>query len=75
MQKLHEQMLLPPPMLKVTVSTALRVMLKTGVDINICPICKRGQMKHDFTLIMYNGELRDITTLHNRGSPKINPSK
>ena len=75
MQKLHIQMSLPPPMPKVALSTALRVMLKTGIDINICPICKRGRMKHEHTLIMYNGELRDITTLRNRGSPKINQSK
>jgi hypothetical protein len=75
MQKLHVQMNLPPPMLKVTISTALRVMLKTGVDINICPVCKRGRMTHEYTLIMYNGELRDVATLRNRGSPNINISK
>lgn len=75
MKRLHDAMKLPPPIPKVTISTALRVMLKTGVDINICPICKRGRMKHEQSLIMYNGELLDISTLRNRGSPHINPSK
>lgn len=74
-QRLHQQMNLPSPMPRVTISTALRVMLKTGVDINICPVCKRGRMIHQHTLIMYNGELRDITTMRNRGSPNVKSSK
>jgi hypothetical protein len=75
LRDLHKQMSLPPPMPKVTISTALRVMLKTGVDINICPICKRGRMKHEQSLIMYNGALRDVATLRNRGSPDIKSSR
>ena len=75
MKDLHAQMSLPPPMPKVSISTALRVMLKTGIDIHLCPICKRGRMIHEHTLIMYNGELRDVTTLRNRGSPTINQSR
>jgi hypothetical protein len=75
LKRLHEQMSLRAPMPKVSISTALRVLLKTGVDIHLCPICKSGRLKHDFTLIMYNGELRDISTLRNRGSPISKTSK
>lgn len=74
-QRLHQQMNLPPPMPKVTLSTALRVMLKTGVDINICPVCKRGRMIYQHTFFIYNGELSDITTMRNRGSPNVKSSK
>ena len=72
LERLHQQMNLPPPMPKVSISTALRVLIKTGVDITICPVCKRGKLIYEKTLILYDGTLRDITTLHNRGSPKIN---
>ena len=75
LQRLHRQMNLPPPMPKVTISTALRVMLKTGVDINICPVCKRGRMIYQHTFFIYNGELSDITTMRNRGSPNVKSSK
>ena len=72
LERLHQQMNLPPPMPKVSISTALQVLIKTGVDITICPVCKRGKLIYEKTLILYDGTLRDITTLHNRGSPKIN---
>jgi len=72
LERLHQQMHLPPPMPKVSISTALRVLIKTGVDITICPVCKRGKLIYENTLILYDGILRDVITLHNRGSPKIN---
>lgn len=75
MKRLHAAMNLPPPMPKVSISTSLRVLLKTGVDINICSVCNRGRMVHQHTLIMYNGELRDVSTLRNRGSPHLHPSQ
>ncbi len=62
---------LPSPMPKVTISTAHHVLLKTGVDITLCPVCKRGKLIFERTIVMYNGILRDITIHHNRGSPKI----
>ena len=72
LERLHQQMKLPPPMPKVSISTALRVLIKTGVDITIWPVCKRGKLIYENTLILYEGILRDVITLHNRGSPKIN---
>ena len=72
LERLHQQMHLPPPMPKVSISTALRELIKTGVDITICPVCKRGKLIYENTLILYDGILRDVITLHNRGSPKIN---
>ncbi len=71
LERLHQQMNLPPPMPKVTISTAHRVLLKTGIDITLCPVCKRGKLIYQKTMIMYNGILRDITTHHNRGSPRV----
>ena len=40
----------------------------TGIDIHACPVCRRGRMILQHTLIMHKGELRDITTLRNRRS-------
>ncbi len=73
LERLHQQMNLPPLMPKVTIATAHRVLLKTGIDITICPVCKRGKLIFKRTMVMYNGILRDITIHHNRGSPRITP--
>jgi len=50
---------LPPPTPKVTIATAHRVLLKPGIDITICPVCERGKLIFERTMVMYNGILRD----------------
>ena len=74
LQRLHRQMNLPPPMPKVTLSTALRVMLKLALT-SISALCANvaGWYPSAY-LFIYNGELRDITTMRNR-SPNVKSSK
>jgi hypothetical protein len=49
---------------------ALRMLLQTGKDITLCPVCKKGRMELVKTLIYHNGCLVDTAQLRNRGSPK-----
>jgi Putative transposase len=65
------QLKLPAPMQRVHTPVALRLLLQTGKDITVCPVCKQGKMKLIKTLIYHNGCLVDAAQLHNRGSPKI----
>jgi hypothetical protein len=65
------QLKLPAPMQRVHTPVALRLLLQTGKDITVCPVCKQGKMKLIRTLIYHNGCLVDVAKLHNRGSPKI----
>ena len=60
---------LPPPMPKVAISLVLRMLIKTGRDIRICPICHNGILNLEKSMIMCNGTLVNITTLRNKGSP------
>jgi len=65
------QLQLPPPMPKVSVPVAVRLLLQTGKDITVCPKCGKGSMILIKTLIFHNGTLIDARELRNRGSPKL----
>jgi len=65
------QLKLPVPMQRVHTPIALQLLLQTGKDINLCPVCGRGRMVLVKTFIYHNGYLVDAAQLHNRGSPKI----
>jgi hypothetical protein len=64
------QLKLPAPMQRVHTPVALRLLLQTGKDITLCPVCKNGRMELIKTLIYHNGCLVDAAQLPNRGSPK-----
>ena len=66
-----DQLNLPPPMPRVSMSMGLHILIKTGIDINQCKICHTGKMTLLDSLIMHNGELRSVYTIKNRGHPKI----
>lgn len=70
-QSVCSQLQHPPPMPKVSVPVAVRLLLQTGKDITICPKCGHGKMILVKTLIFHNGTLVDAGELRNRGSPKI----
>jgi len=70
--KLHNLLKLPPPMPKVEIPIQLRVLIKTGIDISLCPICKTGKLILIKTSICINGILIDVKTIQNKGSPLIN---
>jgi hypothetical protein len=65
------QLKLPAPMQRVRTPVALRMLLQTGKDIMLCPVCKKGRMELVKTFIYHNGCLVDAAQLRNRGSPKI----
>jgi len=69
---LYDQLKLPPPMPKVEIPIQLRVLIKTGIDISLCPICKTGKLILIKTSICINGILIDVQTIQNKGSPLIN---
>lgn len=64
------QLKLPAPMQRVHTPVALRMLLQTGKDITLCPVCKKGRMQLVKTFIYHNGCLVDTAQLRNRGSPK-----
>ena len=64
------QLKLPAPMQRVHTPVTLRLLLQTGKDITLCPVCKKGRMELIKTLIFHNGSLVDAAQLRNRGSPK-----
>ena len=64
------QLKLPAPMQRVHTPVALRMLLQTGKDITLCPVCKKGRMQLVKTFIYHNGCLIDTAQLRNRGSPK-----
>lgn len=70
LQLIHQDLLLPKPILKVQIPVVLRILLKTGVDISICPVCKKGVMILENTKINFNGILIDMNIIKNKGSPK-----
>jgi hypothetical protein len=69
------QLKLPAPMQKVHTPVALQVLLQTGKDITLCPVCKQGKMELVATFIYHHGCLVDVAQLRNRGSPKIKTKK
>lgn len=66
-----KQIQLPAPMQRVHTPVALRLLLQTGKDITLCPVCKKGKMELVKTFIYHRGCLVDAAQLRNRGSPKI----
>lgn len=66
---IHKQLQLPAPMPKVKISIQLQVLQRTGTDISLCPKCKTGTLVLVASFIMHNGQLKDIGTLKNKGSP------
>ena len=70
-----KQLQLPAPMQRVHTSVALRMLLQTGKDITLCPVCKKGKMELVATFIYHHGCLVDAAQLRNRGSPKMKSKK
>ena len=66
-----KQLQLPGPMQRVRIPVALRLLLQTGKDITLCPVCKKGKMELVATFIYHHGCLVDAAQLRNRGSPKM----
>jgi len=66
-----KQLKLPAPMQRIYTPVALRLLLQTGKDITLCPVCKKGKMELIATFIYHHGCLVDAAQLRNRGSPKI----
>lgn len=64
------QLKLPAPMQRVHTPLALRLLLQTGRDITLCPVCGQGRMELIKTFIYHNGCLVNVEQLRNRGSPK-----
>ena len=65
------QLKLPAPMQRVHTPVALQLLMQTGNDITLCPVCKKDKMELIKTLICHHGCLVDAAQLRNRGSPKI----
>lgn len=66
---MYQQLKLPPPMPKVVISTALRVLISTGKDISVCKICNKGKLILLDSLIMHHGVLKSVHEIGNRGGP------
>lgn len=66
---LYQQLKLPPPMPKVTMSTGLTILIKTGIDITLCKKCNTGKMILLDSFIMWNGVLTSVHEVRNRGRP------
>lgn len=69
--KIYKQLKLPAPMPKVRISTGLRVLISTGVDITLCKKCNIGKLILHDSLIMWNGELKSVHEVRSRGKPKL----
>ena len=65
------QLQLPALMQRAHTPVALKLLLQTGNDITLCPVCRQGKMKLVATFIYHHGCLADAAQLRNRGSPKI----
>jgi hypothetical protein len=69
-----QQLKLPAAPSKTKVPTTLLVLIKTGVDVTLCPKCNTGKLVRIATFINVNGVLVNIENINNRGSPqKIKP--
>ena len=56
-------------MARIKLSTGMRVLISTGVDITICKKCNIGKLTLLDSLIMWQGELRSVFEIRNRGKP------
>jgi hypothetical protein len=70
-----KQLKLPAPMQRVHTPVDIRLLLQTGKDITLCPVCKKGKMELVKTFIYHHGCLVDAAQLRNRGSPKMKNKK
>ena len=70
-----KQLQFPAPMIRVHTPVALRLLLQTGKDITLCPVCKKGKMELVTTYIYHHSCLVDAAQLRNRRSPKIKSKK
>jgi Putative transposase/Transposase zinc-binding domain len=70
-----KQLKLPAPTQRVRTPVNIRLLLQTGKDITLCPVCKHGKMELVKTFIYHHGYLVDAAQLRNRGSPKIKSKK
>jgi len=66
---LYQQLNLPKPMPKVAMSTGLCILIKTGVDITVCKKCDKGKMILIASMIMWNGTLKSVHEIRNKGEP------
>ena len=68
-----EQLKISPPSAKVKLPVVILSMLKFGIDIGLCTLCKRGRIERMATYIniaQIGVELVEVEKLRNRGSPK-----
>ena len=70
LQRIHTQLQLPPPPPKVTVPLHIQVMQRTGIDITLCPVCKKGKLELIGSYKFINGKMINVSDLRNRGSPR-----
>jgi hypothetical protein len=66
-----QQLQLPAAMPKVKLSSTLMLLLKTGKDVTLCPVCGIGTMQLIATYINVNGVLVNHHSINNRGSPRV----
>ena len=68
-----EQLKISPPPAKVKLPVVILSMLKFGIDIGLCTLCKTGRIERMATYINISQigvELVEVEKLRNRGSPK-----
>lgn len=68
-----KQLEIAPPPPKVKLPVAVLAMMKYGVDIGLCAVCKTGRIERVASYIniaRIGVELVDVATLRNRGSPQ-----
>jgi hypothetical protein len=64
------QLSLPAPAPNVSIPMEIKVLIKTGTDITLCPKCKEGSLVRIASYLQHNGALVNVNDLRNRGSPK-----
>ena len=73
LKEICKQLEIEPPPPKVKLPVSVLAMMKYGVDIGLCTVCKTGRIERIATYINVSHEgvhLVDIDLLRNRGSPK-----
>lgn len=73
LKSICKQLQLSPPPPKVKLPAGVLAMMRFGVDIGLCSVCKTGRIERIATYIniaQTGVELVDVATLRNRGSPK-----
>lgn len=73
LKKICQQLQITPPSPKLKLPVSVLAMLKYGVDIELCNLCKTGRIARIATYINIAQQgivLVDVEKLRNRGSPK-----